>query len=869
MSDSSARGRLQGRALAQQRRREQALRKQHGRPEGARPSAAPKVQPTVAVTPVVPSGPANADLRVEPQLQAAKPGGRERAQQHRAQRCAGALCWSDPEQRRRHRGQRAAANPVPRAADTVGDGAADSVRETVPPLVPGVEENFLDAVCEMGEAQPDSFGWRQNSVRKLCKARRQSLAQRGKVALTVMRGLSSAAARLRYLETGNAHEFARLHRQELAQKGRGALPPAKPTGQQRSRKYRVPAKVETGTTLAGSEVTGTQVERIPAVTGNEPGSCRVITGTEYVGSEQYSRFCATQPSANPAKVGIGRTSRGLGVSGTQVGRAVAVTGDEAGSCKTVTGTEYLSLESFQSFCRSDLPPRPEKVVIGHSQQRRLPVTGSDEARVNRVTGSEPGANARITGSQYAETGVARMTINGKAAPRKVSETHTVRGEAVTGTAVDSSPKITGLEPGTCRVVTGTEYLSTETFQTLCRTRPEPTEPPKVEVSSTQHGQRITGNLVDRSEKVTGNEPGSCARVTGTGYSNPQLCGGGTDKVHAMTSLSGSVMTGTGMDRLPKTTGDERGGCWPVTGTEYYGREHYAQCASTPQPEAPKTVLSRTGKGQWVTGPAMGPDDAVTGNEAGAHSVVSGTPYGGEELQVLTRQEVVNPMQSQAPESGSEHPGASGCTGCSCQERMRDLEARLAALQEQLAASRTGAGSEPALVAPASRRFVPAPAAPVVASAPEVGASDFSIVTPARQGRSRITGNTGTGGKVTGPVNLGRGLITGTPEFRSGTELARAPQPLPVPQEDVSAPAAGSWRVTGDDWSRNERVTGTEGPWARGRNLTQRGPLRSCVMAAAINKGQELAAPVPDSRITGSSGNSRKGSTVTYSGGARG
>ncbi|MBU2820424.1 carboxysome shell protein, partial [Acidithiobacillus caldus] len=136
----------------------------------------------------------------------------------------------------------------------MGDGAADSVRETVPPLVPGVEENFLDAVCEMGEAQPDSFGWRQNSVRKLCKARRQSLAQRGKVALTVMRGLSSAAARLRYLETGNAHEFARLHRQELAQKGRGALPPAKPTGQQRSRKYRVPAKVETGTTLAGSEV---------------------------------------------------------------------------------------------------------------------------------------------------------------------------------------------------------------------------------------------------------------------------------------------------------------------------------------------------------------------------------------------------------------------------------------------------------------------------------------------------------------------------------------------------------------------------------------------------------------------------------------
>ena len=866
MSDSSARGRLQGRALAQQRRREQALRKQQGRPEGARPSAAPKVQPTVAATPVVPSGSASTDLRVEPQMQAAKPSGREIARQHRAQRCAGALCWSDPEQRR-HRGRRRETSQEPVSSGS-GDSAAPASREDVPPLVPGIEESFLDSVCEIGETQPDSFGWRQNSVRKLCKARRQSLAQRGKVALTVMRGLSSAAARLRYLETGNAHEFARLHRQELAQKGRGALPPAKPTGQQRSRKYRVPSKVETGTTLAGSEVTGTQVERAPAVTGSEAGSCRIITGTEYVGSEQYSRFCDTKPSANPPKVGIGSTGRGLGVSGTQLGRSVAVTGDEAGSCKTVTGTEYLSLENFQGFCRSDLPARPDKVVIGRSQQRQLPISGTDEARANRVTGSEPGANARITGSQYAETGVARMTINGKAAPRKVSETHTVRGEPVTGTAVDSNQKITGLEPGTCRMVTGTEYLSTETFEALCRTRPEPTEPPKVEVSSTERGQRITGNLVDRSEKVTGNEPGSCARITGTGYSNPQLCGGGVDKVQAMTSLSGSVMTGTGMDRLPKTTGDERGGCWPVTGTEYYGREHYAYCASTPQPEAPKTYLSRTDKGQWVTGPAMGPDEAVTGNEAGADSFVSGTPYAGEELEPVARQEAVEAMQKVAgTEDRSE--AASSCSACSCQQRMRDLEERLRALQEALAATQREESVAAAPAAPVSRRFVQPQPAPVAAPAAQAPGSGFSIASPAQQGRSRITGNTAGGGKVTGPVNLGRGLITGTPEFRSGAEMARVPQPLPVPQAEATAPAAGAWRVTGDDWSRNERVTGTEGPWAQGRNPTQRGPLRSCVMAAAINKGQELAAPVPDSQITGSSGNSRKGSLVTYSGGARG
>ncbi|MDA8360942.1 MAG: carboxysome shell protein, partial [Gammaproteobacteria bacterium] len=79
----------------------------------------------------------------------------------------------------------------------------------------------------------------------------------------------------------------------------------------------------------------------------------------------------------------------------------------------------------------------------------------------------------------------------------------------------------------------------------------------------------------------------------------------------------------------------------------------------------------------------------------------------------------------------------------------------------------------------------------------------------------------------------------------------------------------AWRITGDDWSRGERVTGTEGHWAQRRNPTQRGAARTCVMSASVNKGQPLAAPVPEGRITGSSGSSQKGSVVTYSGGARG
>ncbi|MCA1804729.1 MAG: CsoS2 family carboxysome shell protein [Xanthomonadaceae bacterium] len=333
-----------------------------------------------------------------------------------------------------------------------------------------------------------------------------------------------------------------------------------------------PPKVEVGTTLSGQFVTGSQMERSPRVSGNEPGACRVVTGTEYVGTEQYATFCEGRPAASAPKVGMSATSRGMWVSGNEVGRSQRVTGDEAGSCKPVTGTEYLGSEKFAEFCPSQpLPERPEKVSIGATERKGMVVTGSDEARANHATGAEAGARRAITGSQYADAGVARLTING--APSKVALTHTIAGRPVSGTEVGHSVKVTGDEAGACRGISGTEYLSNEQFQTVCGTRPAPT-PTKVGVDRSRGGLAVTGNLVDRSEKVTGNEPGSCQRLTGSQYGESRLCGGGVDKVREMHTLSGRALTGTTVAHAPKMSGDERGGCLPVTGTEYHGQEQY-------------------------------------------------------------------------------------------------------------------------------------------------------------------------------------------------------------------------------------------------------------------------------------------------------
>jgi len=159
---------------------------------------------------------------------------------------------------------------------------------------------------------------------------------------------------------------------------------------------------------------------------------------------------------------------------------------------------------------------------------------------------------------------------------------------------------------------------------------------------------------------------------------------------------------------------------------------------------------------------------------------------------------------------------------------------------------------------------------------------FSIQSPARAaqvGRERsgsVTGNSyEQGGRVTGPFDMAGGKVTGTEQFRfdrraSQRLAAAAAAPMSIeedqrPTSRVTGEGSGT-KVTGDDWDRGERVTGTEGSSARRRNPTRVGPMSG--MPGLQNKrNQEV--PPPNSKITGSSGSTDQGSLITVSGGARG
>jgi len=607
----------------------------------------------------------------------------------------------------------------------------------------------------------------QPEGRQLSKMRRRMLAEKGRSAITQTERVRSPAERARHLNPDlNGRELAKEMRSERSRSGGRGQKSSAPCGRQRTGAggaQDAPWKVGSSETGQGQTVTGTQIGRSRRVTGDEPSTCRPITGTEYLGAEIFREFCQSRINPGPIKVSQSKTAAGRTVTGTEVGRSTRVTGDEAGSCKRVTGNEYFPAGQVSVFC-GDAPVSPtSKITVTRTGGGRA-VSGSNVDRPARVTGNEAGMERATTGTPY----ISPLPPPREAASlfKKVGVSSTLRGGEITGTLVGRSSRVTGDEPSTCRQITGDEYLGGEQYEAFCPEKPR-AEAPKVGVSETYKGKLVTGTQTGRATRVTGDEAGTCKSVTGT----------------------------------------------PYAGIETY-RDY---CA----PEVARGALARGRVGRatpglQVTGIQPGIGGKMTGDHRGACETVTGTPYVG---------------------------------------------------QDQYSKSCGGLGAVPGN--PDFPRSLD--------SASWV--STFSVSTPARdaQRARQLSGVTGTRyeqGHVTGPFGMGAGKITGTEEFRFGDAQGTvpiAPQPESIPpRSNITGEGMDTGlRITGDDWGRNERVTGTEGRSAMQRNPTRRGTGVAAMPIMGLGVKEKRAAELMPSRVTGSSGNTDKGALVTVSGGARG
>ena len=518
------------------------------------------------------------------------------------------------------------------------------------------------------------------------------------------------------------------------------------------------------------------------------------------------------------KVGISETTSGQVVTGTQANRSSKTTGNEASTCRSITGTQYLGSEVFDTFCQS------------------APIPGQ---------------------------------------PRKVALTNTSHGNIVTGNEVGRSEKVTGNEPGTCKTLTGTEYISANQSNSYCGGASP--APRKVGESLTLDGRKVSGAMVGRSSKVTGNEAGSSKGLTGDQYlgADPLPEGRSAEKVGSFNTLRGSGVTGTDVARSQFVTGNEPGSCKRVTGDEYVGPQQYQSfCGGNPAPEASKVGLTLTNKAQTVSGTLTGRSGLVTGDEPGTCKAVTGTPYAGiEDSNQWCNSDTVQEIQERTP------------------RRLGTPASVMTGIQPGIGGVMTGAtkgACEPLTGTPYVGKDHLSETCGINYSEESSSQSkfgkDFSVQSPARVAFSKREtqgGVTGTsyedGNKITGPFDMAPNKVTGTEQFRFDSK-PRQPAVNEVsnsldeetnerPTSRITGEGQSSGlNITGDDWARGERVTGTEGVSARRRNPSRHGQM-TAMAPSELKRNQEIAKP--DFLITGSSGNTRDGQLVTFSGGARG
>ncbi len=394
-------------------------------------------------------------------------------------------------------------------------------------------------------------------------------------------------------------------------------------------------------------------------------------------------------------------------------------------------------------------------------------------------------------------------------------------------------------------------------------------------------QAISGTNVAHTEKMTGDEVGLCnADITGTDYMSAEVfdkfCQGeapkAPKKVETTETLSGGLVTSGGkVGGSSVLTGAEKGSCRDVTGSEYLGKEEFASCGVNPTPSAAKISHSQTTRGTMISGPKASRSENVTGNESGACKAVSGTPYAGSETfesfcapedKRQSRQRSVMPVrQGAGKDITGLQPGLSG-------KQMTGTEE---------GACQTVSGT-PYLAASELKDVCGA--APAGAAEPDfpqsIAEGEFSVLPTVATGVTK-TGSSVTGagyegeGPITGAFSMGQGKISGTEQFRFGGRSANVIEVAPKEESEAQASRVTGegietgLNITGDDWDRGDRVTGTEGGTAARRNPSRRGPMSAMPDVAAKREPEVVR---ESANVTGGSGGS-KGTAVTVSGGARG
>jgi hypothetical protein len=206
------------------------------------------------------------------------------------------------------------------------------------------------------------------------------------------------------------------------------------------------------TTWGDQHVTGLDVEHNSRVTGDEQGLCDAITGTPYVGPNQFQTSCSAEDEEKTERRISSKLASANFISGDVLSSADHVTGTQRGSEHNITGTPYYKADP-EGDEKMDVMERVKK--INNSFSVRIPQRESQE-RVGTDAINAPTAESRITGTFSAGEGKITGNQEFRFNPRPKVETIAdksritgegrVEGKTITGSAAwISKDNVTGTE----------------------------------------------------------------------------------------------------------------------------------------------------------------------------------------------------------------------------------------------------------------------------------------------------------------------------------------------------------------------------------------------------------------------------------------
>jgi hypothetical protein len=597
-----------------------------------------------------------------------------------------------------------------------------------------------------------------------------------------------------------------------------------------------------------------------------------------------------------------------GTQGAPQGTAVAsdgVGGAHLGRAVSMQRRRQLS-QGKQALNGAGAPPAAAAADAGAAP-------AAEDRQVDGAgTGREQARARRAEASRLGSAGISTPQREGRVTyPPKVIVSPTHGDQWVTGLRIGPGVRVTGDEPGAALPVTGTQYVAAD------GSAPAPGAGPKVGLVRTPQGLVVSGTTVRNKVPITGDEAGEHLPITGEadqkfhddltprsdGTFRPAQFPRRADP-HGATAVGtrlgaqrgiapvsgdrpwyplentddGLPVTGTAVGRSGRVTGNEAGACRPITGDQYQNL-YSSECGGVGGGTAPaahlnrgrldpvtagKVTVAQTWGGQFVTGPSVEHRSNVTGDEPGSCRPVTGTPYQGPSTvfgwcepderdpaaqRLESRPEGVAvtgdvPMYAKTV-TGIERGYRNDITGSSYYGEMRpaepaaDDETRWQAFSVPVALARRLAGSESDGAATQETDHAAQPASCVP-------------------------------GRITGSFAIGEGKVTGNNEFLFRPRLNRdARQPVAVTGEGETEGRT----ITGSPaaWTHHDRVTGTEGYIAAGRNPSEGGGgSQGWAGARRFKKLATPGWPGEGAKVTGRVGGSPKDAAwVTVSGGAQG